>query len=143
MNWGKGIVIFMIAFMIFIGSMVYYAFTQNADLIQENYYESELNYDTDKLSKQNYLALENKIEMNQIESGVQILFPNDLQNPTKGKIIFYRADEKKYDREFELTLNENNEQILAYENFIVGTYEVSIQWSDSQKSYIYQDIMRF
>ena len=40
MNWGKGITIFMIAFMAFIGSMVYYAFTKNADLVQEDYYEN-------------------------------------------------------------------------------------------------------
>ena len=48
MNYGKGITIFMIAFIAFIASMVYYAFTKNADLVRDDYYENELLYDQQK-----------------------------------------------------------------------------------------------
>lgn len=142
MNWGKGITIFMIAFIAFIGSMVYYAFTMNADLVEENYYEHEINYDQNKISKSNYEELEDKVAMNQIEEGVQFVFPEQFSSVT-GKIFFYRPDQKKYDREFELMLDNNRQQILDYQNFKEGFYEVTVEWNDGAKSYIYNQDIRF
>ena len=61
MNWGKGITIFMLAFIGFIGSMVYYAFTKNADLVRDDYYENELAFDQSKTDKSNYTHLGTEI----------------------------------------------------------------------------------
>lgn len=143
MNWGKGITIFMVAFMAFIGSMVYYAFTKNADLVQEDYYENELNYDKNKESKANYEVMEEEVMLTQQEEGVVLEFPENIVLVDKGKIIFYRPDQKKYDREFDLKLNENHQQILSYENFKEGYYDVTVEWSDGAKNYIFEDQISF
>jgi len=47
MNWGKGIVFTMIAFMLFILSMCYYMFTAPVDEYDHQYYEKGLNFDHD------------------------------------------------------------------------------------------------
>lgn len=143
MNWGKGITIFMIAFMTFIGSMVYYAFTKNADLVEEEYYENEINYDKNKESKANYDVMEEKVMLTQKEEGVVLEFPEHVVLADEGKITFYRPDQKKYDREFDLKLNENNQQILSYENFKEGYYDVTVEWSDGAKNYIFEDQISF
>lgn len=143
MNWGKGITIFMIAFMSFIVSMVYHAFTKNADLIEENYYENEVNYDRNKASKSNYAQLTDKITLTQREDGIVFTFPSQIKPETEGKIIFYRPDQKKYDREFELQVNDKNEQVLDYTHFREGYYDVSVEWSDGIKSYIFEDHIQF
>ena len=57
MNYGKGITIFMIAFIAFIASMVYYAFTKNADLVRDDYYENELLYDQQKVEQNRKLTI--------------------------------------------------------------------------------------
>jgi hypothetical protein len=72
MNWGKGITIFMVAFMAFIGSMVYYAFTKNADLVEEDYYENELNYDKNKESKSNYDVMEEESNAHSTRRGCSV-----------------------------------------------------------------------
>lgn len=143
MNWGKGITIFMIAFMAFIGSMVYYAFTKNADLVDDNYYNNEINYDKNKESKSNYNILADKIILSQKEEGVVFQFPENVVQTIDGKITFYRPDQKKYDREFNLTLNENNQQVLDYTNFKEGYYDVSVEWTDGSKNYIFEDNISF
>jgi hypothetical protein len=143
MNWGKGITIFMVAFMAFIGSMVYYAFTKNADLVEEEYYENEINYDKNKESKANYEVMEQKVMLTQKEEGVVLEFPEHVVLAEEGKITFYRPDQKKYDREFDLQLNENNQQILSYENFKEGYYDVTVEWSDGAKNYIFEDQISF
>lgn len=143
MSWGKGITIVMIAFMTFIGSMVFWAFTKNADLIREDYYESELAFDETKLEKANYNALNESITIEKIESGVVFSFPPFMQNMQNGKIQFYRPDQKKYDREFELVMDDYMKQSLAYDNFHEGYYDVFVTWGDSQKKYRFESNLSF
>lgn len=144
MNWGKGIAIVMIAFIGFIGSMVYYAFTRNADLVREDYYESELIYDQTKTEKANYLSLNTPIYIEKNETGVNFIFPESVETATGGKISFYRPDQKKFDREFDLNPNPDRIQSLAYSHFKEGYYDVSVRWTDAnEKAYIFESNISF
>lgn len=144
MNWGKGITIFMLAFMTFIGSMVYIAFTKNADLVRDDYYENELAFDQTKGEKANYTALENPIHIEKNELGVNFIYPSEMNAEKGGKIAFYRPDQKKYDCEFEIQMSEDHIQRLAYSNFRDGYYDVSIRWTDANdKTYIFESNISF
>lgn len=144
MNWGKGITIFIILFMGFIGSMVYVAFTKNADLVREDYYENELAFDQTKQERDNYKNLGEEIFIEKNESGITFLFPEEMRESSEGTIEFYRPDQKKYDREFAIAMNENRMQQFAYENFMEGYYNVSVRWKDrNQKGYIFESSILF
>lgn len=142
MNYGKGITIFMIAFIAFIASMVYYAFTKNADLVRDDYYENELLYDQQKEEQKNYASLSEKISINKEERGIVFYFPKNT-NDYKGKINFYRPDQKKFDREFDLEVDKNYEQVLEYKNFKEGYYDVYIEYTSQGKGYLFQDKIQF
>ncbi|MBK9192893.1 MAG: FixH family protein [Crocinitomicaceae bacterium] len=143
MNWGKSITIFMVLFMGFILSMVYYAFTKNADLVEENYYENELNYDQHKINRENYTGLTDQASIQTVPDGVQIYVPATETPVKNGSIYFYRPDEKKLDRNYELSLDEKNLQLLPYSDFKEGYYDVRIEWSDAQKSYLFENNISF
>ena len=142
MNWGKGIIIAFVLFISFIVSMVYIAFTRDADLVRDDYYENELAFDETKEKRQNFKNSGYNINIEQMESGVVISFPDELKTQN-GRIIFYRPDKKKYDKEFDLNLNEQNEQVLEYEHFKEGYYDLSIEWSDGKRSYLFEDSISF
>lgn len=134
----------MIAFIGFIGSMVYYAFTKNADLVRDDYYESELAFDQTKAEKANYVALNQPIHIEKNELGINFIYPEEMNSNAAGKIVFYRPDQKKYDREFPLKIDEDRVQSLAYSNFREGFYEVSVHWTDaSNKAYIFESNVTF
>jgi len=144
MNWGKGITIALVLFMSFIGSMVYVAFTKNADLVADDYYERELIYDQLKQEKANYKKMGSTISVEKIEDGIAFTYPNVMLPNTVGKIEFYRPDQKKYDREFELKMNSNHVQMLDYTNFYDGYYEFSVSWKDAkEKGYIFESNISF
>lgn len=143
MSWGKGITIFMIAFMAFIASMVYYAFTKNADLVRDDYYENEINFDATKESRQNYQTLGKKVEVAQQQEGVVFYFPENVTSATDGVITFYRPDQKRYDREFKLSADSDHKQTLEYNNFKEGYYDVSVEWTEEGKSYLFEDHISF
>ena len=46
MNWGKGIFIFYSLFVVAILSVVYFAFTQEVNLVSEDYYQQEIAYES-------------------------------------------------------------------------------------------------
>jgi len=144
MNWGKGITVFIILFMGFIGSMVYIAFTKNADLVRDDYYENELAFDQTKQEKRNYTLTGEKIHIEKNENGITFLFPEMMDNNSDGTIEFYRPDQKKYDREFVLAMNDSRMQLLDYDNFVEGYYDVSIRWKDrNDKGYIFESSISF
>lgn len=143
MNWGKGITLVIIAFMAFIVSMVFRAFGRDADLVREDYYENEVNFDNNKESVLNYKALADSVQIIKKPEGVVIYFPPIFDNSTQGKIKFYRPDNKKFDREFSIQLEQLNEQNLAYTNFKEGYYDVTIDWMAKGKSYRYQSNISF
>ena len=143
MNWGKGITIVIIAFMLFIASFVYRAFQHDANLVTEDYYEQEVNYDQTKTDKQNYQNLAGNITISKNQDGIYFQFPEQVSSSVNGKIKFYRPDSKKFDREFDLTLNKDRQQVLDYDQFIEGNYEVTVEWKENAKGYIFEDQIKF
>ena len=143
MNWGKGIAIVIVLFMGFIVSFVYRAFQRDADLVREDYYEYELEFDDNQNSRKNYATMEEKITIDKMEEGVCLLFPASVNNIESGSIDFYRPDAKKYDRRFDLQLDTANSQILEYSHFREGLYEVTVRWKDSEKTYIFEQEISF
>ncbi|MEO9532986.1 MAG: FixH family protein [Crocinitomicaceae bacterium] len=143
MNWGKGITIAIVLFMGFIISFVVRAFNRDSDLISDNYYEEGLNYEKKVESENNYKLLDSTISIRKEEEGIKISFPTEMKIIDQGKITFYRPQSKKYDRSFILELDRNNEQILAYENFREGFYQVSISWESNKKTYLFEQDLNF
>ena len=44
MNWGKGLTLFIVGFMLAMLGMVYLAFKQTNEMIEDNYYDREVKY---------------------------------------------------------------------------------------------------
>lgn len=139
MNIGKVVTLAFIAFAAFIGFFAVQAFTHKSrDLVDDNYYENELAFDSQKEEIRNYRSLQDEVNLSLQQPGVVITFPESISEVKSGNIKFYRPDEKKYDREFALELNENHQQILSYDDFYNGLYEVSIHWEGTEKSYLFK-----
>lgn len=141
-NWGHGLTIAIICFMVFIVTLVYKTFDKNADLVRDDYYEQEVMFEVNKQSKENYNLSSYQVQITQEEIGVIISFPDSLKI-NKGEVKFYRADDKSLDKKYDLKLSDKNQQILSYSDFRVGKYEVNIEWNDEVKTYIYQTDIQF
>jgi hypothetical protein len=128
LNWGQSITIVIILFMVFILTLVYKMHYRSADLVRDDYYEQEVNYDAKKQSIINYKNSPNKIQIIQKEEGVVIQFPDSILI-SKGHIQFYRADNKALDKNYDLVLNDSHQMILPYNDFKVGRYEVNISYT--------------
>jgi nitrogen fixation protein FixH len=142
LNWGTGIVIALIAFMLFILSFVYKTFTNSKydhHFVSKDYYKDEINYQKEIDAEKNLEYLESKLIIKNTDKGIEISFPKEFENKKKeGTIYFQRSANEKLD--FKTKINtENNIEFISDKNLVKGLYIVKINWKTDGKMYQYKD----
>lgn len=141
-NWGVGITIFIVLFIIITVSFVIYSTTLNIDLVEDNYYENEINYQQQIEKINRSKKLEQKIIVHTLDKAVLIEYPNIFDfKEIKGKINFYRPSEKKLDFITKVEPDPNGKQIVQSSNFIKGLWRVKFDWSVGDTSFYDEQIL--
>ncbi|MEP0984304.1 FixH family protein [Ekhidna sp.] len=134
MNWGHKIVIAFVLFAAFIGYMVVRAFQEDFDLVAEDYYAQEINYQQ-KLNKLSNTAEAGKSVLVKQRGGEVILtFPDKVAT---GNIHFYHPSRKIFDRTFEIALTDQVQKIKRSE-LVAGSYRVNITWNTDDQDFYQQ-----
>lgn len=142
LNWGQSITIVIVLFMAFILTLVYKMHYRNADLVQDDFYEQEVLFNSKKESLFNYERAGFTLNVEQTPEGVVISYPTEFKF-AEGSVFFYRADDKSLDRSYNLAINKDHKQIFDYKVFVVGKYELNVSWNNGKKSYLYQSEINF
>lgn len=135
-NWGTGIAIGIIVFVVISVTMTVIFMTQDVSLVSDNYYEKSLTYqdEIDKQSRTNLLDEQVKINFN--EEIINILFPVEYLNKNiSGEIYFYRPSDSKLDFKMPLDLNEEGNQMILIKDFEKGFWRVKLNWTMNGNGY--------
>ena len=142
MNWGTGVVIAMVSFMIFILTFVYRSVVMDEyqhELVSEDYYKDELHYqeEIDKLN--NAATLEVNLKVSRRTEGLLLQFPGNL-DPGKisGTIRVQRPSKKALDIELPVQLS-GNEQLIPDEKLVSGKYLISVDWKHGESEYLFKE----
>lgn len=142
-NWGTGIFIFLILFFISIFWFVIFSFTVRQDLVEDDYYPKELEYEQQIQKQQNLNRLGEEINIRKEAEYIYLQFPK-IQNEfeIKGQILVYRPSDSRLDETHYIELNSLNEQQLNTSKFLSGKYILKIGWTYQEKAF-YQEIIIF
>ncbi len=139
-NWGTGIFIFLILFFIAIFSFVYFAFMQEVDLVEEDYYPKELNYQQHIQKRNNLKNLGEEIRLTQFNNQLTLVFPKSQNyDQIKGKILIYRPSDSGFDLKYTIELDSTNTQTINASKLLSGKYIVKVDWSYNELKY-YQEL---
>lgn len=134
MNWGKGILIFYLIFVGFMGWMIYKSVTQDPELVTNNYYQEELNYQSKIDKMKNARDDGQQVTVNNTADGVQLVFPDSALS---GTVKFFRPSDGSKD--FQLALQSvNGKQLIPFNQFITGKYQIQLDWKSNNREY-YQE----
>jgi len=134
MNWGKGIILGMAIFMLFIISMCVYMFRMPADEYDHQYYEKGLNFDKD-FAKEKQVVADNAQPTISIKAGeARIAFTK----PANGTARFIRPSSEALDKTFQLNTNTGSSTSLALTGLVTGKWRVVLDWKSGDKAYLYQ-----
>ena len=140
-TWPTGIIISLLAFVIFILYFVYQSLLPEYThhLVSEEYYKDGLNY-TKELNQQNKgIALKENVSLIKTDEGLLINFPKEFESSViSGTIYFQRLSNNKID--FKLPINlENNKFLIKKEDLVKGRWDVEIQWTANKDIYLFKE----
>ncbi|MFD1063982.1 FixH family protein [Winogradskyella litorisediminis] len=145
-NWGKGIVLGMLAFMTFILYMVITMSTDknySHDLVTEEYYAKEMAYQTEIDAETNMQYLSTKITGKKTPEGWLLNFPKELETQMiTGNVFLYRPSNKKLD--FELPLKLSGQNLVIPDNMLLdGRWNITIAFKFQDKNYLYKESITY
>ena len=139
-NWGTGIFIFLIIFFISIFWFVIFSFTVRQDLVEDDYYPKELEYEQQIQKQENLHNLGEEITLSKENEWLHLQFPQaQIEDEIKGQILIYRPSDSRLDQTHQIKLDSLNKQQLNTSKFLSGKYILKIGWTYQQKAF-YQEL---
>jgi nitrogen fixation protein FixH len=135
MNWGYKLMFAFIVFAAMMSYMVVRSFQTNLDLVEKDYYKSELVYQKviDGTDRANTLS--GSPEIKQQGGDITLQMPDEMKNTLlSGSILFYCAYDAGNDKKFLLATDKNGTQVLTHK-LAPGKYIVKIDWNKEGKNY--------
>ncbi len=132
MNWGKGIIIAMSLFIVFIVTMVVQMMRQDVTMITDEYYQKELHYNEQYAALNNYNEASAPIQIQQIGDSMFVLLPSDLME-SELALEFKRLDDASKDLSF--TLPASEKIYLPKKMFAHGHYDAIIKGQRQGKAF--------
>lgn len=140
-NWGTGIVLAFIGFMCFIMYFVVKVNTDKKydhDLVTDDYYKEELEYQNDINKESNAKDLTENISLTKTENGILIAFPETFTiNNISGKVFLYRPSNKQLDFETPISLSNHN-LLIPDKRLLDGRWNIKVDWQYNGKSYLFK-----
>ncbi len=136
-NWGWGIVIFLLIFVGSIGWRIYIASQQQINLVTPDYYPKGIAYEEEITKKSNYEALDERLVVNQKGSFVEVQIPSTKDSgKLQGSILVYRPSDFEDDSLFQFELLDTNRLFQIPTNFMKrGLYYIKADWKEDSIGY--------
>ncbi len=115
----------------------------NHDLVTEDYYAEELDYQNDINKLTNAKDLSQNITYKKSAEGLIINFPDDIDyTKIKGKVFLYRPSNKQLD--FDTAISLSKPYLLIPDNRLVdGRWNIKIDWQINNQSYLYKETINY
>ena len=141
-NWGTGIVI---AFAIFITFILYFVFTVQSnskydnELVVEEYYKHDAKFGDEMARIQEAQDLAQKPTITNASDGITIVFPQVFTPKNiKGKVVFYRPSNKKFDFEVPISLSSPT-LVVPKKRLLGGRWNINMERQYEGKQYLTKD----
>ena len=141
-NWGVGIVI---AFVLFIAFIMFFVIKMNTedkyehDLVTEEYYKEELNYQEAIDKEANAKSLKTNVKWKKTDEGIMIEFPADLDyKEINGKVFLYRPSNKQLDMEIAISLSDHY-LLIPDDRLLDGRWNISVDWQYNKTKYLFKE----
>lgn len=141
MHLGHKITIALVFFISFLSYLAFRSFQENTDLVAEDYYQQEVEFQQ-KIDKQkNTQTLSENVRIVKTDELVEVRFPAEFEsNKITGTILFFNPANAKLDitKTFDVEMN-----VLVFNTneFEKGNYRVKLNWEAKGTKYYHEDLI--
>lgn len=139
LNWGTGIAIFYILFVVSLVFQVFRSRQFDHSLVSDNYYELDLKYQERYNKLRNAHDSKNTIQFDhdKVAKKLSLQFP-ELEQLPAGKIHFFRPSNSRMDFEIEIQASPRGKMQLPTDQLAPGLWRVKVDWEYKDQAY-YQE----
>ena len=145
-NWGTGIVLSFVAFILFILYFVVLSFRDpesNHDLVTEDYYKQELNFQQDLDAARNLNESGERILVEKTGEGLRVEFPTAFAaDKITGTVSLYRPSNKQLDFNTPIQLSER-QLLIPKSRLLDGRWDIRIEWTYQGTPYLYKQKLTY
>lgn len=139
MSWGAKITLLYVGFIAMILGFVAKAMSEHVDLVAEDYYQKELQFEEQITKDKAARNLGASPSVIIVGDNVEISFPDTItQTPITGQVTFYRPSDSSKDMVVALNLGSTGKQVIPRSQFIAGIYQVKLNWADTKQEYYHE-----
>ena len=143
LNWGSGIAIFYTLFVVTMVYMVVRASQTDVNMVQDNYYDQDLNYESFRKSRENGLE-EGVLSVNYMADRKQVrIHFTDSSEEIVGTVQFYRPSNRGWDKRFDIVVDENYDMQIPVVELPKGYWKILVSWNANGKSYYKEEPLVF
>jgi hypothetical protein len=135
MNWGYKLTVTFIVFACMMSYLVYRSFNTNFDLVEKEYYKSELKYQEVIDGSANANKLSSAPQLVQSGGNIILQMPDEMRSTQpKGVIQFYCSYNAAQDKKIRLQTDANGRQVIS-SPVSAGNYIAKFSWTYADKNY--------
>jgi hypothetical protein len=137
-NFGHGIFVFIVLFMVGILILVYKSSQNRVDLVSATYYEQELKYSEQMKKETNSIQLENhlKIGYDKQQHLITVNYPSSSDfKSLNGTISFYKPDNALLDFSKTISTDAQLMQTIHTIGMAHGYWSVKVNWTSGSTPY--------
>ena len=140
--WLWGIVVVILLWVGWLIGFAIFSFSQDVNLVQDHYYEKDMNYEehlqrvalTEKLAQKPQVRFQKDLHV------LEVHFPTRLiTDDISGSIRVYRPSDHQADRLYPLGLNQDSVQVISLGGIESGHWRVMLDWESEGFGYYLED----
>ena len=109
------------------------------DLVANDYYKQELNYQNNIEAIKNAKKLKENIKIERVKEGLKIIFPKEFDaEKIKGKVFLYRPSNKQLDYEMLIAISDSSYLLMPDKRLLDGRWNIIVDWTYKQQSYLFK-----
>lgn len=135
MNWGTKIFITLLIFMVAaVGTGIYMVSQDHDTLIEDNYYEKGINYDSTYNQKTNVQELKAEPTINAKDNYLEIVF---TETGNKGILNLQRTSDSSLDQQIPFS-TEDKVLKISTDNLSSGEWKIRINWEHNNTPFLFE-----
>jgi len=125
-NWGTGLAIWLVVFVLAILTFVFFAFQQDVNLVNQEYYQKGVDFDNERAMRERAKLEDYRFSIGQNKDFVNISIDEAyFTEITNAEAYFYRASDRHQDKKYKMKSSILN---VPTNDLIKGKYELKISW---------------
>lgn len=141
-SWGVGITITIIVFTLITLSFVYLSFGEDVNLVRDNYYEAELNFNQQRETEKRTDELTEKLLINLSSNNIEFVFPSMFTTSSiNGEIQLYRPSDRELDINMQINVDSSNTMNIPTQKLNSGLWKIQVEWNADSLSYFNEKII--